>query len=71
MQILEWARAIDLPTQINTTISVRNVEQVDEMAEMLADLGIVLWSVFFLIPVGRGLAEQLLSQGAAEILEAL
>lgn len=58
LEILADAHAIGLPIQVNTTITQRNVHQVDEMAEMLASLGIVLWSVFFLIPVGRGLAEQ-------------
>lgn len=58
MEILAAARAIGLPIQVNTTITRRNVDQVDAMAEMLAGLDIVLWSVFFLIPVGRGLVEQ-------------
>lgn len=58
LEILACARSIGLPIQVNTTITRRNVEQVDAMAHMLASLGIVLWSVFFLIPVGRGLAEQ-------------
>ncbi|HZP82825.1 MAG TPA: TIGR04053 family radical SAM/SPASM domain-containing protein [Chthonomonadaceae bacterium] len=58
MEILADARAIGLPLQINTTITQRNVHQVEAMAEMLSSLGIVLWSVFFLIPVGRGRAEQ-------------
>jgi len=58
LRILEWAHEAGLPSQINTTITRRNVEQVDAMAQMFAGLGIVLWSVFFLIPVGRGLAEQ-------------
>ncbi|HZO91074.1 MAG TPA: TIGR04053 family radical SAM/SPASM domain-containing protein [Chthonomonadaceae bacterium] len=58
LEILADARAIGLPLQINTTITRRNVDQVDAMAELFGSLGIVLWSVFFLIPVGRGLAEQ-------------
>ena len=58
LEILRDARDIGLPIQVNTTLTCRNVHQVDAMAERLAGLGIVLWSVFFLIPVGRGLAEQ-------------
>jgi len=58
LEILSEAHSIGVPVQVNTTITRRNVHQVDAMAEMLASLGIVLWSVFFLIPVGRGLAEQ-------------
>ena len=49
LRIIEWARDAGLPVQINTTITCRNVDHVDDMAEPLARLGIVLWSVFFLI----------------------
>jgi radical SAM protein len=56
--ILSWCRELGLPTQINTTVTRRNVGQIDQIAELCAEHEIVLWSVFFLIPVGRGLAEQ-------------
>ena len=58
LQIIGEARATGLPVQINTTISKRNVEQVDALAELIAGLDIVLWSVFFLVPVGRGVDEE-------------
>jgi radical SAM protein len=58
LEILRDAREAGLPLQINTTITKRNVNEVDAMADLFAGLGIVLWSVFFLVPVGRGLAEE-------------
>jgi radical SAM protein len=58
LEILRDTRAAGLPIQVNTTITKRNVGQVDAMADLFAGLGIVLWSVFFLVPVGRGLAER-------------
>ncbi|MDV2494966.1 MAG: TIGR04053 family radical SAM/SPASM domain-containing protein [bacterium] len=58
LQIIREARAVGLPVQINTMVSRRNVEQVDAMAELIVDLDIMLWSVFFLVPVGRGTAEE-------------
>lgn len=58
LSIMAAARQADLPMQVNTTVTRRNVGQLDAMAQMLADEKIVLWSVFFLVPVGRGLAEQ-------------
>lgn len=61
LHILREANGIGLPIQVNTTITKRNVHQVDAMADLFADLGIVLWSVFFLVPVGRGLAEERVS----------
>ena len=44
-------------TQINTTLTPANVNQIEAMADQFAELGIVLWSIFFLVPVGR--ADQL------------
>ena len=61
LAILTQARALGIPTQVNTTITRRNVNQVDAMAELFGILGIVLWSVFFLIPVGRGRSEERIS----------
>ena len=58
LEIMRDAREIGLSLQVNTTITRRNVDQVDEMAAMLGPLGVVMWSVFFLIPVGRGLMEE-------------
>ena len=49
---------LELAVQVNTTITRRNVDQVDRMAELLARQGIAMWSVFFLVPVGRGVEEE-------------
>jgi radical SAM protein with 4Fe4S-binding SPASM domain len=48
------AREAGLPLQINTTVCQRTVEDLPEIRDLVADLGAVLWSVFFLVPVGRG-----------------
>lgn len=64
LEILRDARHAGLPTQVNTTLTPENADQIDEMAEFFADLGIVLWSVFFLVPVGR--AELSLRLSASE-----
>lgn len=53
LEILREARRIGLPTQVNTTLTPENVGQIDEFAALFADLEIVMWSVFFLVPVGR------------------
>ncbi len=58
MDILSNAEDVGLTTQINTTITRRNFNQINDIAELIAKKHIVLWSVFFLVPVGRGLAEQ-------------
>lgn len=68
LQAMADAREVGLPLQVNTTITRRNVAQVDEMAEMLAGEGITLWSVFFLIPVGRGMAEERIAPEEYEVV---
>jgi radical SAM protein len=48
------ARDVGLPLQINTTVCRETVENLPAIADLVADLDAVLWSVFFLVPVGRG-----------------
>jgi radical SAM protein len=64
--ILETADALGLAFQINTTITRSNVHQIDALAEVVRQTGAVLWSVFFLVPVGRGLALQRLAPAEYE-----
>jgi radical SAM protein with 4Fe4S-binding SPASM domain len=54
------------PLQINTTVCRQTVADLPEIADLVADLGAVLWSVFFLVPVGRGAALDSLSPERAE-----
>mgnify|MGYP002779668769 CR=1 FL=1 len=61
LEILHWARECGLPAQINTTITKNNAHQIDLMAKFLAHQNIELWSVFFLIPVGRGQKDERIS----------
>lgn len=55
-EILDDARRLGIATQVNTVVTRLNHQQIDTMADLLADSGIVLWSVFFLVPVGRAAA---------------
>jgi radical SAM protein len=61
LEILADARDLGLSLQINTTITSGNVHQVDAMADLVARQGVALWSVFFLVPVGRGQDQQRIS----------
>jgi len=54
LRMIEDARAVGLPVQINTSITASNFEKIDAIAELLARQDIVMWSVFFLVPIGRG-----------------
>lgn len=66
IQILEKARDAGVATQINTTLTPDNVGKIDEMADLFAGFGIALWSIFFLVPVGRAAASNRLSADACE-----
>src|SRR5680860_40469 len=43
-----------LPLQINTTACRLNAHVVEKMIPTVTRLGAVMWSVFFLVPTGRG-----------------
>lgn len=66
LQAVRWARELGVPVQINTTITRRNIEDFDAMVRLLESLDIVLWSVFFLVPTGRGQVDDLISGGETE-----
>ena len=68
MEAIEWANTIGLPVQINTTFSRRNAKAFEKIAHLVESKNIVLWSVFFLVPTGRGRLDDLLS---AEEFEAI
>ncbi len=61
LNAVRWAREVELPVQINSTVTRRNIGDLDSMLALLETLDIVLWSVFFLVPTGRGNIADLLS----------
>ncbi len=61
LDVIRWANGIGLPVQINTTFSRRNISEIDEIVALMEKLKITLWSVFFLVPTGRGKLNDLLS----------
>jgi radical SAM protein len=61
MEKIQYLHEVGLPIQINTVISRYNIEYLDEMAKMVESLGCVLWSVFFLVPTGRGQESDMIS----------
>ncbi|MFD1600044.1 TIGR04053 family radical SAM/SPASM domain-containing protein [Halobellus rarus] len=63
------AREAGLPLQINTTVCASTADELPALRDRVADLGAVLWSVFFLVPVGRGqLLDPVSPERAEEIL---
>ena len=61
LDAVAWCHEAKLPVQINTTVTRRILGDLDNMIELLKALKVVLWSVFFLVPTGRGQVADLLS----------
>ena len=61
IQAIEWAGEAGLPIQVHTTISRHNAHDLDSLCSLFEKLDIVMWNVFFLVPVGRGQLGDLLS----------
>jgi AdoMet-dependent heme synthase len=66
IRMIRAAREIGLTTQINTTVARHNVDDFENLIDLMGDLGISLWSVFFLVPTGRAKAEDIASPEAFE-----
>ena len=56
MQAVEWAHRHALPLQINTTLCAESAPYLEEMVDLVRRLEVVFWEVFFLVPMGRGVA---------------
>jgi radical SAM protein with 4Fe4S-binding SPASM domain len=61
IQAIEWANEAGIPIQVHSTISRHNVHDLDGLCALFERLAIVMWNVFFLVPVGRGQLGDLLS----------
>jgi len=59
LRMLRAARELGLSTQVNTTISRDNVGDVEPLIALMRELDIALWSVFVVVPTGRGHTGQL------------
>ena len=55
LSALKEAGNMGLETQVNTTVTRRNVGQLEKIGRIVAENGAKLWSVFFLVLTGRAL----------------
>ena len=61
IQAVEWANEAGIPIQVHTTISRHNAHDLDNLCALFEKQKIVMWNVFFLVPVGRGQLGDLLN----------
>ncbi|HZW04598.1 MAG TPA: TIGR04053 family radical SAM/SPASM domain-containing protein [Anaerolineaceae bacterium] len=55
------AQQVGLKLQVNTTVTRYNLFDLPDMFALVKSLGCMTWSVFFLVPTGRGLQEDEIS----------
>lgn len=65
---IEAAAEAGLSLQVNTTVCALNADVIERMVPLVASLGAVQWSVFFLVPTGRGRRLAMLSAWGHERL---
>jgi radical SAM protein len=72
VEALEDARRIGLETQIQTTVTRRNMHRLDQIASLAARLGTRVWSVFFQVVTGRAqAADDLTAEEYEQVFEKL
>jgi radical SAM protein len=59
--ILDDIRSAGISLQIGTTVSRYNVDDLDAIARVVGEYGAVMWSLFLLVPTGRGRREDMIS----------
>jgi radical SAM protein with 4Fe4S-binding SPASM domain len=69
MRIIEAAMELDLPLQINTTMSRLTRPFIEAMARRVREFPIALWAVFFLVRTGRGASlDQVTAEQCEDVL---
>ncbi len=58
---IEYLQEQNIPIQINTTVSKYNLDDLEAIAAKVKEWGAVLWSLFFLVPTGRGMVKDMIS----------
>lgn len=59
LDAMYWANSMDLPIQINTAVSRRNIDDLEDILSVIKSFRIVMWSLFFMVPTGRAEAADL------------
>ncbi|MBR9989912.1 MAG: TIGR04053 family radical SAM/SPASM domain-containing protein [Gemmatimonadetes bacterium] len=66
LRILKTSQEIGLSTQVNTVVARHNLDDFENLCQLMTEVGIVFWEVFFLIPMGRAKPEDVASADAFE-----
>lgn len=61
MNGIEILKELQIPIQVNTTISRYNLHDLESIAEKVKEMNAVLWSLFFLVPTGRAMEKDMIT----------
>ncbi|KGM10260.1 TIGR04053 family radical SAM/SPASM domain-containing protein [Cellulomonas bogoriensis] len=56
MEAMAAAKDLGIRLQVNTTVTAQTVHHLPDVLRIVVDAGVSLWSLFFLVPTGRGQA---------------
>ena len=62
----QMARKLGLKLQLNTTVTRYNLTDLPQIFNLVEEFGAMTWSIFFLVPTGRGKAEDEISAAEYE-----
>ena len=65
-QTLAYLGELGIPTQVGTTVTRANVAELPQIAELMAEAGVQIWNLFFLVPTGRGREADMVDVETAE-----
>jgi AdoMet-dependent heme synthase len=72
LQAIRWARTAELPLEVNTLLSASNRGDLPIIAELLGDVEVSRWNVYFLVPLGASRhADAVTSAEVEEVFETL
>lgn len=66
LRTLEMLHNLEMPAQVGTTVTRHNVHELPAMLDVLTRFSVRMWSLFFLVPTGRGRAEDMVDVETAE-----
>ena len=66
MRMLSDLRDLGIPVQVGTTVTRHNVDELPAIATLMEHWGVRMWSLFYLVPTGRGRVEDMIDADRAE-----
>ena len=66
LQAIRWARTAELPVEINTLLNRKNVRDLETIAQLLEDVDVYRWNVYFHVPIGASKQVEMLTAEEVE-----